>query len=478
MTVYLPLSGQISRWSGAGLGNDGRTLSNQATTGPNSVSSYVRHGIDSPQDSSYWTNNTVIGGGTETSWFYSTLEQISITPTGTIEFKIRGNVALFNDFTIANSVLWLRKDVNPSIANDIIVASGIGSVTFFESTPTNKTINMQIVEANRAAFESGIPFYPTISGQINWGIFAATSGDYHISEININASGTVAPTLSTSSNFDLYIGGHLPSSGDVHLYTVNIGNSSGNFDLYIQGSVPSSGSVDLYIAGPIPQSGDFPLYIGGMSSGDSNFTLYTHGAMFINSGIDLYIPSYARDSGVMNLFLKGRIGVPANEQFPLFTYATTNSGLYKSFDLVLYQNSQFDPRNSMNLVLTGPTAIATTSNMNLFLENTRDEVSSGIPLFVGNYWSENSGNITLFMSAPSGTEGAVPFSGSMNLYMARDFDSIALSVPLFLKSIDYSSGTAPLYIFGANIANSSIPLYVTGKDSSQIKTSTLYTSGF
>ena len=470
MTVLLPLSGQISRYSGQGIGNDGAILSSLPTIGTTNLATYVRHGVDSPQDSSYWTNEAT-GGMQEDSWFYTTFEQITVSPTGVIQFKLRGK-ALTDNYQVSQLILWSRSEINGG--SDIIVASGTGSISPNTTSFANYTLNLNIIEANRSAFEAEIPFYPTLSGMLSYpGL--APSGNYQTSELQLEVSGSV-PSISNS--FTLYIQGHGVSSGSIDLYIANIGNSSGNIPLYTQGHSSSSGNIPLYIAGPIETSGSIPLYIGGLSSGNNNIPLYIHGAFATNSGIDLYIQGYAQDSGLLNLYLQGALGTPKNNNFPLFVWSTSNSGIFKTIPLVLYQTSQVDPQNVMNLVMIGPTSIAHTSNMNLFLENKDDEVSSGISLFLGNYWAASSGQISLFMSAPSGTEGAVPISGNLNLYMSRDYNSIAYSAPLFIKNYDYSSGNFPLYMFGANIPNSSISLYVHGYATTPIATKTLFTSGF
>ena len=86
--------------------------------------------------------------------------------------------------------------------------------------------------------------------------------------------------------------------------------------------------------------------------------------------------------------------------------------------------------------------------------------------------------VPMYIEAPSGTMGAVPLSGVLHLYMARQFDSLYSSIPLFLSApVQISGDMLSMYIDGETTSNSGIDLYVKGIHN-PFDTINLYSHGY
>jgi len=250
------------------------------------------------------------------------------------------------------------------------------------------------------------------------------------------------------SSTPLYINGAIPSvNSGIDLYLAQ-NTSSGVADLFIQGYDNSSGNIPLYLLGGLHESGTASLYL--LASDVSN------------SGISLFL---ANNYGLasMNLFLQSTLGTLDSGSMSLFLWSTTNSGLFTTIPLYLENSNTLDPRYAMNLVSSGGGYLGNpSSTMNLYLRND-NSVNSGIPLYLSNEWVSSTGIIPLYINTPSGTDGAVPFSGTMNLYLSRQYDGVLYSMPL--------------YIAGPVTSTSGISMYISGEESGVYGEAILYISG-
>jgi hypothetical protein len=333
--------------------------------------------------------------------------------------------------------------------------------------------------------------------------YVTGSGDIIFYDMDIICSGSALN--SSNSNSNLYTQGHIVNSGTLNLYTRGIADNSGTLNLYTVSTIPSSGYIDLYTSGTAFSSGNMSLYlrcdyatsgidlytygydyssgnttlfckaIDFASSGD--ITLYTYGHLISSGSNNLFIWGFTSGTTPMNLFLKGQVAKSGVSNFPLFMFSTTNSGIYSNQTLYLESSSGTpNPNNAMNLYTVGPSTLDTSSSMNLVVYQDTTP-SHEMPLFIGNYYESGANFVRLFVMSPSGTEGAVPLSGSMNLYMSRDYDSIANNVSLVIKQNDIASGIIPLVIFGTNYNNSGINTYIGGIYTGTDFT-TLYMNGY
>lgn len=284
-------------------------------------------------------------------------------------------------------------------------------------------------------------------------------------------------------------------SSYVPLYTFGAGLASSGLDLYIQGHSTSSSGIDLYISGPFPSNSSttlyaqgystinsgVPLYIGGLETYTSGIPLLTTGAYFATSGIPLYIAGPIPQSSWMPLFLKADNIPSINGNVPLFTYSTTNSGLFSK--IPLYIGGSGDTNAGMILFLKNEEAYSTSSTMPLFLKTIGNldgsmTVESGVPLFVGNYYTAVNSGLSLYINnSQQGTSGYIPMSSWMPLYIARDSEGTANRIDLYLKVADVASGIVPLYTFGAYTINSGIPLTISNTHAVNSSTLQLYSHG-
>jgi len=117
-----------------------------------------------------------------------------------------------------------------------------------------------------------------------------------------------------------------------------------------------------------------------------------------------------------------------------------------------------------------PTEIAALDNQSL-------QQQAPVHLFAKEIYTTQStnSNMTMMVQAPSGTNetlplyvkgdgataGAWPNNASMNLFMARDTESMAANMSLFMAQ-NNNIDTIDLVMTGIEVANSSIPLYIYG----------------
>jgi len=238
-----------------------------------------------------------------------------------------------------------------------------------------------------------------------------------------------------SGEIPLFVSGHIPNSGYIPLYINAYGIESGTIPLYLQGNIPDSGFIPLYLKSAIESSGNIPLYIfGGLSAS-------------------------------MPLFLKGIEPASGHNSIPLFMDATPAgvSGLFGKTNLYIF--GQSEPSGSLNLFIGGwQNPIESTSNMNLFLKafgnssGTAMPIDKGLSLFLANNNIDNSGIIPLYL------EGAatVPYSGNMNLFIARGNDSVDKSMPMYIAGPSGYTDSMPLFLEGQPNYRDNIDLYING----------------
>lgn len=408
--ILVPNTGVPSFFSGSGITwPDNRNLQTLPSTGATSPSAYVNDGSVGHSFTKYWTNHPSWGAPDNFNvWFDMGFTPIILSEISGVAGRLVFNIAgqAFNDVTLSGVKLTFKKSNNPSLSNDILFASGNPpntTMSFGVGTGNSgvQGFRCEIAEVNRLLFPSiGVI---SLSGQfsIRFNEFQNRSGEFNFID------------------FDLVLSGSNPNNS-CNLYTCGIGYSSGNFNLYQRGLDYSSGTLNLYT-----QSAGF-------------------------------------SSGNMNLFLKGGTASSGNNNLNLFTWSTSNSGLFATKPLFLENASDFaDPTHSLNLFVKTIDYGITSSSMNLFINNDTS-INSGIPLFLQNSYIGNSGSLNLFITTPSGTENSVPLSGTMNMYIARNSEGAAGVMPMYLKVSDQVNGILNLYMSGANTTTSNVNLYTRG----------------
>lgn len=203
--------------------------------------------------------------------------------------------------------------------------------------------------------------------------------------------------------------------------------------LYLHVWNPASGGYHptLWIGGAFVQD-DIPLYVRGLDSGEFDLDLYVGGHITEDEDTTLYIRGFDVASGELSLYIGGN-GESIGEHIPLYTQAGVPSGVTT---IPLYINAEAFSEE-LPLYIAGPDSEVVTTNMPLFIRRAYEWIDDSIPLFVENTltWS----GIPMFMQAPSGTDGAIPRSGELFLYIARSEESLIGDIPL------YTSGPEPVY---------------------------------
>ena len=268
-----------------------------------------------------------------------------------------------------------------------------------------------------------------------------------------------------------------PRTGNaITLYTSGQVKSMESLDLYLQQSTVWDG-LDLYIQGCVRTSGSFPLFIAGDYS-FNQFPLYIQGHDTLNSGIPLSIVGGYQTAN-MPLYINCDPYSQSSGTMPLYLWATTNSGISSSTTLFIGENAPSGVQSAgMNLYINGPNSARVTAAMPLFIKKDVDNNSNYISLYCHNAYAASSGYLTLYLQAPSGTLGAVPSSGAMNLFIARDTESVAHNFNMFISGPQSGSDSIAFYINGSTPYFSSFSLYTDGKGVAQSDTLKLYTHGF
>jgi hypothetical protein len=218
------------------------------------------------------------------------------------------------------------------------------------------------------------------------------------------------------------------------------------------------------------------FYIHGHTTNSSGINLYTQSAFFNSGSLTLFEagPTY----GVMNLYVRGLLGGTGSKNVNLFSLGTSTSGLFSTTDLFLgYQSGFPNPYNSLNLfeqVLPSSTSV---NALNLVLYND-NSLNTNLNLFLTNEYVVNSGNLDLYLEAPSGTAGTVPYSGNMNLYIGRDSEGLYGVTDLYLNVNNSISGTFDMSISGSNPSTNNVTLYSRGIDTINYTGLDLYGQGF
>ncbi len=270
----------------------------------------------------------------------------------------------------------------------------------------------------------------------------------------------IPPT--TGNMVTLCVSGQQKSTNQLDLYLQN-STAYNNLDLYLEGKGLSNNSCDLYIAGGFTFK-DTTLFIGGLDTSNNNVTLFTEGGL-------------AKASMPLSIYSSPPSALSGN--LPLFMWATASSGTANNVSLFIGENAPSGERAAgMNLYLNGPSSRPLTASMNLFIKRDLYSSDGSVSLFCQNEVTGLEGNLTLFMSAPSGTLGAIPASASMNLFIARDYEGIDGGLSMYTSGPVPTTSGVDLYMMGGPNSYGSLPLMTDGigvLNSEQLK---LYINGF
>ena len=317
-----------------------------------------------------------------------------------------------------------------------------------------------------------------------------------------NPSDLAEVSLSEATNAQLMLGAWYKNIGmtyknDMRLYSAKVKldsyvrypNESGNFPLSMSGRQYTSDNFPLYIRNSNQQD-NFPVYIGGKESVNNSFPLYIAGG-FSNSHLDLFIkgkdlssgnfPLYicgATEKASMNMYMYSAPNPTSNNSFNMTIKGTNSGGVFGQFPLFIGDNAPSGKKTaSMNTYLQAPLSSRMMSNMNMFINSDIPKATSSFPVSLYNNIQTANNHANMFLKGPVGTDGAIPSSGDMNLFLGRDKEGVNHNFPLSISGPSTLNNNIGISLGGANKADNNISIYMNaiGKLSSAIKT---YINGF
>ena len=287
------------------------------------------------------------------------------------------------------------------------------------------------------------------------------SGDINVYSARVYLDGYCIPQ-STGNGITLYVSGEPVRTGSLDLYIQN-STVFDSCDLYIEGAEETNNSCTLFIAGDFCFKST-TLYIAGHEEVSSDITLYMDGG-FSKAPMPLYIFSQPPEEMTGNI--------------PLHLWATEHSGNANGISLFVGENAPSGQIGAgMNLYTLGPNSNSLTGNMNLFLRREYEQNTGSITMYCHNAFTGASGQLTLFMNAPSGTLGATPYAANMNLFIARSSEAIDNGIPLIINGPTETVDNTTLFINGGTPYFSSIPLVTNGIGITDTERLKLYINGF
>ena len=295
--------------------------------------------------------------------------------------------------------------------------------------------------------------------------------DFRISAIEIEACGNSTATVAETGVIPLFILGCDIASGLIPLYIAGTEPTGvfGTIPLFISGHEDND-SIPLFIHGRTSDSGNIPLFIEAAFSDSGNIPLFIHGHDTIPTGVDDI-------STQMPLFIKAKDGILDSGIMDLFLFSTENSGIRKNTTLFIDGTTTFSAE--MPLFIQGePQLFDTSSNMPLFIHvDGPSGISDELSLYLHNNAQVSSGNMDLFIMSPSGTEGAVPVSGNMPLFINRLINSTAHRFTMFIAGPSGIDNNIPLFIESGR-DNNSLDLFIQAPPASVDKSIETYIHGF
>lgn len=167
------------------------------------------------------------------------------------------------------------------------------------------------------------------------------------------------------------------------------------------------------------------------------------------------------------------------DDLPLFVHGTDSSGVLGGIDLFLACESGVGnvATGVLPLSLLGAPTAEKSSNMNLWVEGgARGEVESSVELTVWNEQSGVEGGLPLFIEGSGVTEGTVPVSAGLPLYLSR-LPTAAISLYLHGQGVEVAS-SVPLYTYGAGVASGGVDLSIPEAVGYETGVMRMFTHGF
>lgn len=305
----------------------------------------------------------------------------------------------------------------------------------------------------------------------------------------------------SSGVIDLFLEG--PAGGSIDLFIKVAELASGTMELLLRGP-NAAGSGDLFIQGHIPSSGDIDLFEHGHAIGSGDINLFISGPTLVSGDIGLVIIN----SGVINqwpCFIQTIDNNPSGD-IPLRIHGTTTPGLSQLLNetRLFIQNSGsdvIDPPvfdNTFSMYMEVPSGIPDASGFWPVFMRVEGDLTSSFSLFIRS-GPNVSGEVSLFIKQDPGFNVTPGFTPSRNEWAV--FAQVIQGVPgsvelsisgspipstgfdgsgdLFIKPHDVSSGDVSLHMLGiSGISSGDITLFIVAETGVINSRPILYTHGF
>jgi hypothetical protein len=430
-----------------------------ALTGDGSPSDYIDENVAAYNYEDYWLTVDMM---TPASGFaVLPFEPFTLDPSS---ISLVMNVSTQGNLFIKNVYLYYDSGINPTMAVPRAwLASGYITPYEFTSDPSFAIHDLPLdkVDDVNCTENLKISGNPTIEFLLD-----SLDGLHAIAALTLLSSG-IPSAVSENNNINLFIHGDLSTSDTRVLYT--------------EGHLPLSSGLDLYLSNNVLGS-SIPLYTHGSTPGSGSIDLYTYASMPFSGSppddLNLYIYGITSNTETLNLYLNGGIGIPTSGTQNLYVWGTIHSGIFKTLELNLNVDS-IPNEYILPLHIGGDGYLGNPSGtlpLHIFNDYT---YFSSVDLFLCNLYTGSSGFLPLYITTPSGTDGAVPVSGTMILYISRNSESLSSMVPMYIDGPALTSGTLDLYILcGYSGATGTMDLTMSSTSEQKVNYITLYTHGF
>ncbi len=248
------------------------------------------------------------------------------------------------------------------------------------------------------------------------------------------------------------------------------GGGSGTFydnscTLFMAGHSPINSNTTLFISGSGNSiNNNHPLYINGYSQQTNNTTLFVNGTTNtgLSRSLNLYTttPSPSAYNGSTTLVVSG--GDPG---------VGSHTG---GIDLFLESAQGNTPSGRLNLFIQGPLYDSTIRNMNMYVSGANQFTAGSMSLVLYNEMFAKS--TTLFIKGSGNTAGALPLTGTLNLFINR-MPSDAIT--LYMRGPgEPATQSMTCVVSGAFLFDGSMTLVIPSTIGRPTGTLKLYTHGF
>ena len=352
--------------------------------------------------------------------------------------------------------------------------------------PEFKLYNTEIIVSGTDDYE---PFWSHVS------LYTKHQPDQHSSGINLH---TIS-ILPTGTGIPLLTSGHGIINETYNMFLPCL-QPSGTIDFNLLGGLHNKFFNATIWAEPYDENGDIVFALDGhelindsvfmVTSGSLAKTMeyFIHGHADYDSSFDLYTVSTELDSDDITMTIRGGYSsdVPllvkthdwstSNSGLDFYTLSTNNSGLYDTLTFSLSGDKIVNA--DLNLSISGHAEpIQSSSYINLFTKGRGEYGIADFDITLYNTIESQNNNFNLSIQNSGGTEGYIPCSGQINMYINRSSESITHTFPMSVLGPSGINNAVDLYLNGLPNTREYIQFAVSGLEKNN-NNLTFYVNGY